>query len=93
MQSLTHSLSNMLHEQNQYYSVSHSTQHILSYTQMHRRKCLRFYVKDVFKGKNLPFFADVDEDLVGQSQVWRVGTAHKYRCHSVTSEGQNLTLD
>ena len=33
-------------------------------------------------------FADADEYFVGQSQVWQVGTNHKYRCHSVTSEGR-----
>ena len=29
-----------------------------------------------------------DDDDVGQSQVWRVGTTHKCRCHPVRSEGR-----
>ncbi len=29
-----------------------------------------------------------DDDDVGQSQVWRVGTTYKCRCHPVRSEGR-----
>ena len=29
-----------------------------------------------------------DDDDAGQSQVWRVGTTYKCRCHPVRSEGR-----
>ena len=43
---------------------------------------------DDYVGNDDHDYVGNDDDDVGQSQVWRVGTTHKCRCHPVRSEGR-----